>query len=153
MKTLVLQDQCPDCGVKRGQVHQPGCDVERCPFCGGQMIVCHCPYAYFGFNIDTLEEKHPDIFANGLPDELMEKYEEHLRPHLMAWDGVWPGVLECREYGFWCKWVEGKGWQKCSEDDPDASEDLNELAARSHWDKEKKRYMLVARQDEVQHHG
>ena len=35
---------CHDCAAVKGQLHAVGCDVERCPVCGGQVISCDCPY-------------------------------------------------------------------------------------------------------------
>lgn len=35
---------CDDCAVIKGQFHVPGCDIERCPACGGQAIGCDCEY-------------------------------------------------------------------------------------------------------------
>jgi hypothetical protein len=33
---------CHDCIVIKGQFHVPGCDVEECPNCHGQLISCDC---------------------------------------------------------------------------------------------------------------
>lgn len=31
---------CGDCGAKFGEQHKAGCDIERCPVCGLQLITC-----------------------------------------------------------------------------------------------------------------
>jgi putative GTP pyrophosphokinase len=38
------QAPCHDCAAVKGQLHAVGCDVERCPVCGGQVISCDCLY-------------------------------------------------------------------------------------------------------------
>lgn len=35
----------PDCACKKGEIHYFGCDMERCPNCGEQLLVCCCDIA------------------------------------------------------------------------------------------------------------
>jgi hypothetical protein len=35
---------CHDCAAIKGEFHGPGCDVERCPSCGGQIYGCDCDW-------------------------------------------------------------------------------------------------------------
>ena len=37
-----VRRRCDDCGVKRGGLHHLGCDMQRCPCCGRQLISCGC---------------------------------------------------------------------------------------------------------------
>ena len=34
--------RCHDCNVTWGHLHHPGCDMEECPRCSGQLISCGC---------------------------------------------------------------------------------------------------------------
>lgn len=34
--------RCHDCNATFGHMHHVGCDSERCPKCGGQLITCGC---------------------------------------------------------------------------------------------------------------
>jgi rRNA maturation protein Nop10 len=38
-KASTMKDHCPDCGAPVGEKHKDGCDVERCPHCGGGVRV------------------------------------------------------------------------------------------------------------------
>lgn len=38
----IINPFCPDCLQPRGRLHEPGCSIEICQQCGGQLIYCHC---------------------------------------------------------------------------------------------------------------
>jgi len=71
---------CHDCGAAEGQYHDPGCDMERCPFCGGQLISCGCSYKHLNINVEPgTPGFDEDVYNNGLTDEHAELWELILR--------------------------------------------------------------------------
>lgn len=50
-----VSGRCHDCNIKHGGFHHPGCDTERCPKCGGQLISCGCLEPIE--NLSTIENK------------------------------------------------------------------------------------------------
>lgn len=128
------QKKCGDCGVRPGELHQHGCDIERCPRCGGQAIGCDCIYEFCGIDTSIMEFQHPDIYRNGPTDEMYEKWDREWDSRRMAWTGEYPGVEACREFGWYAKRAP-VGWKSCDADDPEGSEDLNRLySGEARWD-------------------
>ena len=39
-------ERCGDCAASRGHCHHWGCDCERCPICGEQLLSCDCGDAF-----------------------------------------------------------------------------------------------------------
>jgi hypothetical protein len=44
--------RCGDCGVGRGGLHHPGCDLQRCPLCTRQLLTCPCRFDEDGSSFD-----------------------------------------------------------------------------------------------------
>lgn len=39
---FIMDETCPDCGVKVGRFHNDNCDIEECAYCHGQKLSCEC---------------------------------------------------------------------------------------------------------------
>ena len=105
---------CNECGVKEGEIHQEGCDVEVCPRCGGQMISCGCdeiydelpyriPYILIPVKCGLCGEQWPEDFV--VSDEEWKKY---VIPPLQK-------QVLCRECYEELKKIVPKGWKGVSE--------------------------------------
>ncbi len=62
----------------------------------------------------------------------------------MRWTGVWPGVLECQELGWYARLIPGQGWVSCDKGEPGATEDLNRLLVTATWDRDQKRWVVLS---------
>jgi hypothetical protein len=56
--------RCGDCNVVMGAVHHHGCDMEVCPRCRGQAILCGCVWDDEVHLTDAWLEELEDRFCN-----------------------------------------------------------------------------------------
>lgn len=80
---------CPACHAVAGEVHELGCPVEICPWCGGQLINCDCRFEQMGLDGLT-NEAELDQFEALLEERGRIPFSPEQRPSF-ADDG--PGVV------------------------------------------------------------
>ena len=107
----IERKQCHDCGVREGEFHHPGCDMERCPFCGGQLISCHCCYDLL--HIDVSEGTW--AYSNGLTKAQAVQWDRMIKakglvphivyPNMCARCGeLWPEMFHVPDEE-WAKYI------------------------------------------------
>jgi hypothetical protein len=111
---------CPRCKAQPGHPHQLGCSIERCPYCGGMLLLC--------LSSGCQRADYDTPWPPPLDDRLF-------------WTGEWPGLRECRKFGWYARRVKGKGWLDCDKTDEGAQPNLNRLVYDAVWDREKKQYV------------
>mgnify|MGYP001590775284 CR=1 FL=1 len=70
----ILERKCHDCGSGIGELHRPGCDMEVCPFCYRQLIMCGCCYRLLGVDVS----KGSRAYSEGLSVEQEAAWERCL---------------------------------------------------------------------------
>ncbi len=63
----VDENVCPACHAVTGELHELGCPVEVCPWCGGQLI--HCPCRFEQLEVETLSSEEELVRLEALLDE------------------------------------------------------------------------------------
>ena len=127
---------CHDCGCQEGELHLPGCDMERCPFCLNQLISCNCCYEHLGIDVS----KGTWAYSHGLTDEQSKEWDKMLTakglipyiriPNLCEMCGkLWPDMFHdddwekyvipelqdkilCEKCYEWMKSIFPDGWRK-----------------------------------------
>ena len=114
-----MTQACHDCGVAEGSIHEYGCDMERCPFCGGQLITCPCSYLESGYAFDGSAPTSGlprEVYVNGLSDAEEASWRAKLKakgripyirwPNLCARCGVkWPEMFRIPDET-WDRYIE-----------------------------------------------
>ncbi len=81
-------DVCPACHAAIGEVHELGCPVELCPWCGGQLIHCSCRFEQLDVE-EIVNEQELERFETLLEQKGRISFSPEQRPSF-ADDG--PGI-------------------------------------------------------------
>lgn len=72
-------EECPDCGVANGNLHDLFCTKERCPFCGNQLITCNCIHEVLRLS-DEEQRTLDEFIDDSVPplSEIMQRWKNAL---------------------------------------------------------------------------
>ena len=77
-----MADSCPSCGTSVGQLHEPFCNRELCPFCDDLITTCDCMF---------------DVLAlTGEERELVEEFEDDSVQPLRGICDRWREAVEAK---------------------------------------------------------
>lgn len=105
---------CAGCDALVGEYHRPGCQMERCPYCGGPLCWC----LHFG----RCDEGSDAPWPPPLDDRIV-------------WTGEWPGEKECRLFG---------RNESVTSFVSRSRRRLNRLAEATEWDRMNKRFVRTS---------
>ena len=103
--------------------------ARNCPDCGVAPGEQHLD----GCDVECCPECGGQYISCGCEDEPEQR---------LPWTGEWPGVVECREFGWYSKMIPGRGWVPCEKHEPGSHENLNRLHVDAVWSKEQGRFIL-----------
>lgn len=133
---LALNDlACHDCGALPGELHDSGCDTERCPCCHGQLISCGCCSVHHPgwiYEKDDDEDYWWPKDSQRLPWSgiMFEEGEKIARKdkRFVRWKSSPEFTTDTKNFSF--KTNYKTGWVSCSENHPEARPDLNYAASK-----------------------
>jgi len=74
-----IVNTCPDCEAQSGELHDPFCTKERCPFCGGQLISCDCVRDVLKLSEDECRALYEYVDDSVPPlSEIMQRWRDAL---------------------------------------------------------------------------
>lgn len=96
-----LPDHCHDCNTPKGGFHHPGCDMERCPVCHGQLISCGCLDPVVATLKARLEKVASDLDGSTTSDDIREALSlllaARLDLHHIQDEGEWYATQKIRD--------------------------------------------------------